>query len=58
MIFFFSKFIRLNSEVAQTIFWLKYYNLRNIHFSGSTALNSISTRFSGAINLLILKACS
>jgi hypothetical protein len=25
------------------------------YFSGSTALNSISTRFSGAINLLILK---
>jgi hypothetical protein len=57
MIFFiFSKFIRLNSEVAQTIFWLKYYNPSEIfYFSGSTILNSISTRFSGAINLLILK---
>jgi hypothetical protein len=26
------------------------------YFSGSTALNSISTRFSGTINLLILKS--
>jgi hypothetical protein len=56
--FYFSKFIRLNSEVAQTIFSKVLQSFGIFYFSGSTALNSISTRFSGTINLLILKASS